>query len=333
MRADYVIIGAGSAGCVLANRLSEDPGAKVVLIEAGGRDWNPYIHVPAGFMKMLDHPTLTWGYHAEPDPGTAGRAILYPRGRVLGGSSSINGLIYIRGQPEDFDHWAQLGNRGWGWDEVLPFFKKAENWEGERERSARQGRPAVYLQDGPVAALRGGHRGRQGDRPRIPRGRQRLAGRRRRQHRLVPADPRRPPAGQHRPHLSAAGAEAAQPAGHRQGAGQPHRLRRPPRRRGRIRARRDGRARRCRARSDPLRRRRQLAAHPAAFRGRRARASEPRRHPGPSRAAGGRAATCRTTTSRGSAIRSAARSPSTSARAAWRWPARSCAISSPAKAC
>src|SRR5882762_6273097 len=130
MKADYVIIGAGSAGCVLANRLTEDPTVKVLLIEAGGRDWNPYIHVPAGFMKMLDHPTLTWGYHVEPDPGTAGRAILYPRGRVLGGSSSINGLIYVRGQPEDFDHWAQLGNRGWGWDEVVPFFKKAENWEG-----------------------------------------------------------------------------------------------------------------------------------------------------------------------------------------------------------
>ena len=104
MKADYVIIGAGSAGCVLANRLSEDSGTKVTLIEAGGRDWSPYIHIPAGFMKLLDHPTLSWGFHAEPDPGTAGRAILYPRGKVLGGSSSINGLIYIRGQPEDFDH-------------------------------------------------------------------------------------------------------------------------------------------------------------------------------------------------------------------------------------
>ena len=119
MKADYVIIGAGSAGCVLANRLSEDSGTKVTLIEAGGRDWSPYIHIPAGFMKLLDHPTLSWGFHAEPDPGTAGRAILYPRGKVLGGSSSINGLIYIRGQPEDFDHWAQLGNRGWAWDDVL----------------------------------------------------------------------------------------------------------------------------------------------------------------------------------------------------------------------
>ncbi len=141
MKADYVIIGAGSAGCVLANRLSEDPKVRVLLIEAGGRDWNPYIHVPAGFMKLLDHPTLTWGYHAEPDPGTAGRAILYPRGKVLGGSSSINGLIYVRGQPEDFDHWAQLGNRGWSWDDILPYFKKAENWEGEANEWRGKGGP------------------------------------------------------------------------------------------------------------------------------------------------------------------------------------------------
>ena len=130
MKADYVIVGAGSAGCVLANRLTEDPNVRVVLIEAGGKDWNPLIHVPAGFMKMLDHKTLTWGFHAESDPGTNGRAILYPRGRVIGGSSSINGLIYIRGQPEDYDHWQQLGNRGWGWEDVLPYFKKAERWEG-----------------------------------------------------------------------------------------------------------------------------------------------------------------------------------------------------------
>src|SRR5438105_2696643 len=131
MKADYVIVGAGSAGCVLANRLTEDPSTRVILIEAGGRDWNPLIHVPVGFMKLLDHPTLTWNYRAEADPGTAGRAIPYPRGRVLGGSSSINGLIYIRGQPEDFDHWAQLGNRGWGWDDVLPYFKRAERWTGD----------------------------------------------------------------------------------------------------------------------------------------------------------------------------------------------------------
>ena len=98
--------------------------------------------MPAGFFKMLDHDTLTWKFRSEPDPGTNGRAIVYTRGRVVGGSSSINGLIYIRGQPEDYDHWSQLGNRGWSWDDCLPFFRKAERWEGEGN--------AVRGKDGPL---------------------------------------------------------------------------------------------------------------------------------------------------------------------------------------
>lgn len=141
MQADYVIVGAGSAGCVLANRLTEDPNTRVVLIEAGGKDWHPMIHIPAGYMKLLDHPTLTWNYKADPESGLNGRAINYPRGRVLGGSSSINGMIYIRGQPEDFDHWRQLGNRGWSWDDVVPWFKKSENWEGPADATHAKGGP------------------------------------------------------------------------------------------------------------------------------------------------------------------------------------------------
>lgn len=127
--ADYVIVGGGSAGCVLANRLSENPKNKVILLEAGGRDWNPWIHIPVGYFKTMHNPSVDWCYRTEPDKGLNGRAIDWPRGKVLGGSSSLNGLLYVRGQPQDYDRWRQMGNAGWGWDDVLPLFKKSENQE------------------------------------------------------------------------------------------------------------------------------------------------------------------------------------------------------------
>ncbi len=127
--ADYVIVGAGSAGCVIANRLSADPSVRVVLMEAGGRDWNPWIHIPVGYFKTMHNPAIDWCYRTEPDPGLNGRRIDWPRGKVLGGSSSLNGLLYVRGQPEDYDRWRQMGNPGWAWDDVLPLFKRAEDQE------------------------------------------------------------------------------------------------------------------------------------------------------------------------------------------------------------
>ena len=131
---DYIIVGAGSAGCVLANRLSANPSNRVLLIEAGSRDWNPWLHIPLGYFKTMHDPNLDWCYMTEPDPGIGGRSLQWPRGKVLGGSSSLNGLLYVRGQPEDYDRWVALGNEGWSFDEVLAYFKKSEdNERGENE--------------------------------------------------------------------------------------------------------------------------------------------------------------------------------------------------------
>lgn len=137
---DYVIIGAGSAGCVLANRLSADGRSSVLLLEAGPKDSYLWIHVPIGYAKTMFHPVYNWGFYTEPEPGVNNRKVYWPRGRGLGGSSSINGLIYVRGQPEDYDHWAALGNRGWGWRDVLPYFRKSEhNTRGANEYHGADG--------------------------------------------------------------------------------------------------------------------------------------------------------------------------------------------------
>jgi len=140
---DYVIVGAGSAGCVLANRLTASGRHRVLLLEAGGPDRNIWIHIPLGFGKLLDHAKVNWRYTSEPEPELNGRRIIQPRGKVLGGSSSINGLLYVRGQHEDFDLWRQLGNTGWDFADVLPYFRRAEDQQ--------RGADALHGAGGPLA--------------------------------------------------------------------------------------------------------------------------------------------------------------------------------------
>ncbi len=124
---DYIIVGAGSAGCVLANRLSANPDCKVLLLEAGSKDWHPFIHMPAGIAKLVNLKSLNWNYYTEPEPHLNNRQLYWPRGKVLGGSSSINAMCYCRGHKKDYDLWEQEGNKGWGFNDVLPYFIKSEN--------------------------------------------------------------------------------------------------------------------------------------------------------------------------------------------------------------
>jgi choline dehydrogenase len=146
---DYVIVGAGSAGCVLANRLSRDGKNSVLLLEAGPKDTNLWIHVPLGYGMLFKNKTVNWMYQTEPEPGLGGRIVFQPRGKVLGGSSSINGLLYVRGQHEDYDRWRQQGNSGWGYDDVLPYFRKAEHQQ--------RGADDFHGVDGPLPVSDLGH--------------------------------------------------------------------------------------------------------------------------------------------------------------------------------
>ncbi|HJU39744.1 MAG TPA: choline dehydrogenase [Tahibacter sp.] len=149
MTYDYIIVGAGSAGCVLANRLSANPRTRVLLVEAGGRDWHPFIHMPAGLAKLVNNKRVNWDYHTEPEPNLDGRRLWWPRGKVLGGSSSINAMCYVRGDARDYDEWAQAtGDDGWAWRNVLPIFRASE--------ANTRGADALHGADGPlgVADLR-----------------------------------------------------------------------------------------------------------------------------------------------------------------------------------
>tara|TARA_B100000700_G_scaffold87443_1_gene98461 strand:+ start:261 stop:1865 length:1605 start_codon:yes stop_codon:yes gene_type:complete len=140
---DYIIVGAGSAGCVLANRLSANSLNKILLLEAGGKDTYPWIHIPVGYYKTMHNPKTDWCFKTEPDITMNNRSINYPRGKTLGGSSSINGLLYIRGQEQDYDMWRQLGNVGWSWKDVLPYFLKSENQE--------RGKSEFHGVEGPIS--------------------------------------------------------------------------------------------------------------------------------------------------------------------------------------
>ena len=158
---DFIIVGAGSAGCVLANRLSSDPRNRVLIVEAGGRDNWIWFHIPVGYLYAIGNPRADWMFKTAPEPNLGGRSIAYPRGKVVGGCSAINAMIYMRGQAADYDGWRQLGLSGWGWEDVLPYFLRQEDHHGGSSALHGTGgewrveRPRVSLADSRRRARRG----------------------------------------------------------------------------------------------------------------------------------------------------------------------------------
>ena len=226
---DYIIVGAGSAGCVLANRLSADPNQRVLLLEAGGRDNWIWYHIPVGYLFAIGNPRSDWMFKTEAVPGLNGRALNYPRGKVIGGSSSINAMIYMRGQAGDYDHWRQLGLTGWGWNDVLPYFKQHENHFLGDERAPRgRRRMADRASAGALGSARClPHRGRAGRHQ----AHRRLQHRRQRGLVRLPRQPEARPALVGGARLSQAGAQPHEPAARNRLPGRGRDLRRPARHR------------------------------------------------------------------------------------------------------
>ena len=261
MRADYVVVGAGSAGCVVASRLSET-GASVILLEAGPSDWHPMIHIPAGMRSLIRNPLVNWNYTTEPEKGTGERRMEWPRGRVMGGSSSINGMLYVRGAPADFDGWAQMGCRGWSYDDVLPYFKKSEHYVQGGDAEVRgQGGPLKVEDYRTILPLT--HRfveaAQQAGFPFNPD----LNGKQRARRRLFADDAARPLARLDGADFPARGQGAAQPARRDRGAGRQAAVRGQALRRRHLPARRQPHRGARQPRGDRVGRHHQLAAHPA----------------------------------------------------------------------